>query len=100
MFFSAVKTPQSPLTTSLPGLIEHLPLSELPGAKAGGDQEDQHTGDHKVLEVVLDQVEALARRDPGAVQVESVDKHKDGGLQARGRCCDTSHPHHSLIKES
>merc|ERR1719150_3416472 len=85
MFFGAVKT------TSLPGLIEHLPLSELPGAKAGGDQKDQHAGDHKVLEVVLDQVEALARRDPGAVQVESVDKHKDGGLQARWRCCDTSH---------
>ena len=62
---------------SLPGLIEHFSLSQLSGSEAGGNKEHEHAGDHEVLEVVLDQVKALAGGDPGAVEVETMSKNQD-----------------------
>ena len=63
--------------SSLPGLVEHFSLSQLSGSEAGSNEEHEHAGDHEVLKVVLDQVEALARSDPGAIEVEAVGKNQD-----------------------
>ena len=81
---------------SLPGLVEHFPLRQLPRSEAGCNKEDEHAGDHEVLEVVLDQVEALAGRDPGAVEVEPVSENQDSRLQSGGRRCHSPHSHHRL----
>ena len=62
---------------SLPGLVEHFSLCQLSGSEAGSNKEHEHAGDHEVLKVVLDQVEALAGGDPGAVEVEAVGKNQD-----------------------
>ena len=62
---------------SLPGLVEHFSLRQLSGSEARGNKEHEHAGNHEVLEVVLDQVKALAGGDPGAVEVESVGKDQD-----------------------
>ena len=69
---------------SLPGLVEHFPLRQLPRSETGGNEEHEHAGNHEVLEIVLDQVEALAGRDPGAVEVEAVRENQDSRLQSGG----------------
>ena len=77
---SCVNSNRSPVVSyiqSLPGLVEHFPLRQLPRSETGGNEEDEHTGNHEVLEIVLDQVEALAGRDPGAIEVEAVRENQD-----------------------
>ena len=63
--------------SSLPGLVEHFSLSQFPGSETGSDKEHEHAGDHEVLKVVLDQVEALAGGDPRPIEVEPVGEHQD-----------------------
>jgi len=69
----------------LPGQAEHLALGQLAGDHTGRHQAGNHGRNHQIVKVVLEQVEALAGGDPRAVQVQPVDKHQAGGLQARGR---------------
>ena len=50
-----------------PRLVESFPLAHLLGDEGGGDEGHQHGGYHVVVEVVVEQVEALGRRHAGAV---------------------------------
>ena len=63
--------------SSLPGLVEHFPLRQLPRSKTGGNKEHEHASNHEVLKVVLDQVKAFAGRNPGAVEIKAVRKNQD-----------------------
>ena len=50
-----------------------------PGAEAGGHEEDEHAGNHEVVEVVLDHVEPLAG---GGGREEGV--RREGGTSRKG----------------
>ncbi len=82
----------------LPCLAQHLLLWQLPGDIAGQHQAQDHGGDHDVVKVLLQQVEALAGRDPCPVQVQPVDKHEGGGLEPRGGGVDALHSKDGLHK--
>ena len=79
-----------------PGLVQHLHLGQLPSPVAGSNQAEYDGGDHHVVEVVLDEVESLAGRQSGAVEVEAVDEDDDCGLEAGGRGEDSPDGLHPL----
>lgn len=79
-----------------PRLAQHLLLGQLPGDIAGQHQAQDHSTDHDVVKVLLQQVESLAGGDPGTVQVQPVDEHKGGGLEPRRRRDDAPRVCHEL----
>ena len=81
---------------SLPGLVEHFPLRQLPRSKTGSNKEHEHASDHEVLKVVLDQVKSFAGRNPCAVEIKAVGKNQDCRLQSRGGRCHSTDTNDSL----
>ncbi len=84
----------------LPRLAQHLLLRQLPGDVAGQHQAQDDGADHDVVKVLLDQVESLAGRYPGPVQVQPVHEHEGGGLEPRRRRVDALHSKDGLKDDS
>ena len=72
-------------------------MSQSSCDKTGKNETNDDCRDHQIVEVVLDEIEALAGGEPGAVHVEAVDHHDDGGLEATGRGHHTSDGLHLLL---